>query len=173
VPDQPILPYIGRIKGLMNGEIKPDEMMIMGARNFLEELHRRGVIMYLASGTDHEYVLKEASALKISQYFVGGIYGALDHTEEHAKEKIIQRILDENNLKGSELLVVGDGPVEIRNAKNRDAIALGVASDEVNRCGLNQRKRRRLIDAGADLIIPDYIRYKNIVAFLFNEEKEN
>lgn len=169
-----MLSYIeGRIKGLMSGEIEPDDMMIMGARSFLEELYKRGVIIYLASGTDHEYVVKEASALKIQQYFRGGIYGALDRTEEHAKERIIQRILDENNLKGDELLVVGDGPVEIRNAKSRDAIALGVASDEVKRCGLNPRKRRRLIDAGTDLIISDYIKYKNIIAFLFNEEKEN
>ncbi|MBS7635197.1 carbohydrate kinase, partial [Candidatus Bathyarchaeota archaeon] len=58
-----MLSYIeGRIKGLMSGEIKPDDMMIMGARSFLEELYKRGVIMYLASGTDHDYVLKEASA---------------------------------------------------------------------------------------------------------------
>lgn len=169
-----MLSYIeGRIKGLMSGEIKPEDMMIMGARSFLEELYKRGVIIYLASGTDHEYVVKEASALKILQYFRGGIYGALDRKEEHSKERIIQKILDENDLKGDELLVVGDGPVEIRNAKSRDAIALGVASDEVRRCGLNSRKRRRLIEAGTDLIISDYIKYKNIVAFLFNEEKEN
>jgi len=167
-----MLAYIdNRIRGLMSGDIKPDDMMIMGARNFLEELYKRGVIMYLASGTDHEYVLKEASALKITEYFRGGIYGALDHTEEHAKERIIERILNENNLRGEELLVVGDGPVEIRSAKSRDAIALGVASDEVKRCGLNPRKRKRLIDAGADIIIPDYIRYRELAAFLFNEKK--
>ena len=47
-------------------------------------------------------------------------------------------------------LVVEDGSVEIENAKSRNAIALGIASDEVKRCGLNPRKRRRLIDAGAD-----------------------
>lgn len=166
-----MLSYIGdRIKALISGEIKPDEMMIMGARDFLEGLHRRGVIMYLASGTDHEYVLREASALNIMQYFKGGIYGALDHTEEHAKEKIIQRILDENKLSGDELLVVGDGPVEIRSAKSRDAIALGVASDEVNRHGLNLRKRERLIGAGADIIIPDYTRYDDLISFLFGEK---
>jgi beta-phosphoglucomutase-like phosphatase (HAD superfamily) len=65
-----------KIKGLLSGEIKPEEMMIMGARNFLEELYKRNTIMYLASGTDHEYVLKEASALQITRYFRGGIYAA-------------------------------------------------------------------------------------------------
>jgi phosphoglycolate phosphatase-like HAD superfamily hydrolase len=160
-----------KIKGLLSGEIKPEEMMIMGARNFLEELYKRNTIMYLASGTDHEYVLKEASALQITRYFRGGIYGALDHTEAHTKEKIIERILNENDLRGDNLLVIGDGPVEIRSAKARDAIALGVASDEVKRCGWNMRKRKRLIDAGADLIIPDYVEYKRIIALLFNEEE--
>jgi len=158
-----------RLEKLRSGELDPDDLMIMGSRSFLEELHRRGVIMYLASGTDHEYVLREASALRITQYFRGGIYGALDHTEAHTKERIIQRILDDNNLHGNELLVVGDGPVEIRNAKSRGAIALGVATDEVKRCGLNSRKRKRLINAGADLIIPDFTRYEEIIAFLFEK----
>ena len=158
-----------RLEKLRRGELNPDDLMIMGSRNFLEEFCKRGVIMYLASGTDHEYVLREASALKITRYFKGGIYGALDHTEAHTKERIIQRILDDNNLHGDELLVVGDGPVEIRNAKSRGAIALGVATDEVRRCGLNPRKRRRLINAGADLIIPDFTRYEEIVAFLFEK----
>jgi len=161
-----------RLEKLRSGELNPDDLMIMGSRRFLEELYGRGVTMYLASGTDHEYVLREASALKITQYFKGGIYGALDHTEAHTKERIIQRILDENNLHGNELLVVGDGPVEIRNAKSRDALALGVATDEVKRCGLNLHKRERLINAGADLIIPDFTRYKEIISFLFGE-KEN
>lgn len=108
------------------------------------------------SGTDHEYVVHEASALQIVQYFDGGIYGALGHTEAHNKERIIGRILDENGLRGNELLVVGDGPVEIINVKSRNAIALGVATDEVERQGMNPRKRKRLVNAGADLIIPDF-----------------
>ena len=158
-----------RLEKLRRGELNPDDLMIMGSRRFLEELYERGVTMYLASGTDHEYVLREASALRITNYFKGGIYGALDHTEAHTKERIIQRILNENNLRGNELLVVGDGPVEIGNAKSRDAIALGVATDEVKRCGLNPRKRRRLINAGADLIIPDFTRYREIITLLFKE----
>jgi phosphoglycolate phosphatase-like HAD superfamily hydrolase len=160
-----------RVKKLVNGELKPDELMIFGSRNFLDELFKRDVTIYLASGTDCEYVLREASALKITQFFKGGIYGAIDHTEAYTKERIIQNILDENNLKGNELLVVGDGPVEIRNAKSRGAIALGVATDEVKRFGLNLRKRKRLIDAEADLLIPDFTKYEEIIAFLFRNQE--
>ncbi len=165
--DRMLLHIEQRIKKLTDGVLKPDDLMIIGSRNFLEELYKRGVIMYLASGTDHEHVLREASALKITPYFGKRIYGAFDHTEAYTKEMVIQRILQENNLQGKELLVIGDGPVEIRNAKSSGAIALGVATDEVNRSGLNSHKRKRLIDAGADLIIPDFTRYKDIIAFLF------
>lgn len=156
-----------RLEKLRRGELNPEDLMIMGSRNFLEGLHKHNVTIYLASGTDHEYVLREASALRITQYFKGGIYGALDRTEAYIKERIIHEILNENDLRGNELVVVGDGPVEIRNAKSRDAIAVGVATDELKRCGLNSRKRRRLIEAGADLIIPDFTKYKKIIAFLF------
>lgn len=158
-----------RLEKLGSGEVNPDDLTIMGSRDFLEELHRRNVTMYLASGTDQEYVLREASALMVTRYFGGGIYGALDRTEAHTKERIIKRILDENDLRGNELVVVGDGPVEIRNAKSRDAIAVGVATDEVRRSGLNPHKRKRLISAGADLIIPDFTKHKEIIAFLLEK----
>lgn len=156
-----------RLEKLRRGELNPDDLMIMGSKSFVEELYKRNVTLYLASGTDHEYVLKEASALRITKYFEDRIYGALDQTEAYTKERIIEKILDENNLRGNELLVAGDGPVEIRNAKSRDAIALGVATDEVRRNGLNPRKVKRLIDAGADLIVPDFTMCEEIMAFLF------
>jgi phosphoglycolate phosphatase-like HAD superfamily hydrolase len=163
-----ILEHIdGRLTKLLAGELEPDDLMIVGTRDFLVALEERGVTMFLASGTDQEYVMREAGALKVAQYFSGGVYGALDRAEAHDKEQIIERILDEDNLKGNELAVIGDGPVEIRNARSRDAIAVGVASDEVKRCGLNPRKRKRLMEAGADLIIPDFTRWRELVAYLF------
>ena len=169
--NQRLLVRVGeRLRKLVNGELNPDDLMIVGSRNFLEELSSRNLIMYLASGTDHEYVMRETQALRVTQYFRGGIYGAMDHTEANAKDKIIQRILDENSLAGDALLVIGDGPVEIRNAKSREAIALGVATDEVKRSGLNLRKRKRLIDAGADIIIPDFARYNDLANFLFKTQ---
>lgn len=155
-----------RLRKLSSGELNPDDLMIYGSRSFLQELYDNDVTMYLASGTDHEHVLREASALRIIEYFKGGIYGALDYTEANSKEKIIDRILSENNLHSRELLVVGDGPVEIRSAKARGSIALGVASDEVKRVGLNPRKRKRLMDAGADVIIPDFSKSGELISLL-------
>jgi len=143
-----------------------EALAIVGAHEFLADLRARGVRLYLASGTDHVYVLEEAAALGITDFFEGEIYGALDDTEAYTKGRIIARILDEHNLHGEELLVVGDGPVEIREAVQRGAIALGVASDEVRRRGLNPRKRERLIQAGADLIVTDFEHHAELAAFL-------
>ena len=69
---------------------------------------------------------------------------------------------------GDELLVVGDGPVEIRAARERRAIALGVASNEVARAGWNERKVARLSKAGADLLIPDFSQAEKLFSLLFS-----
>ncbi|MEM2841818.1 MAG: HAD family hydrolase [Thermoproteota archaeon] len=159
-----------RLTSLERGIFEPDDFMILGSRSFLRSLKDKGVVLYLASGTDHEYVLREAGALKIDDLFNGGIYGALDFTESHDKEKIIQRIMEKYELRGNEFLVVGDGPVEIRNAKAKKAIALGVASDEIKRHGLNSNKRKRLIEAGADIIISDFEKHISLIKYLFKEE---
>jgi phosphoglycolate phosphatase-like HAD superfamily hydrolase len=157
-----------RVERVARGETSPSDAMITGAEEFLRALYARGVTLYLASGTDHPYVVREASVLKIDHYFAGGIYGALDATEANNKERIIQRILDEHRLSGRELLVVGDGPVEIREAVARGAIALGMATDEVARSGWNHHKVRRLTSAGADLLAPDFSRVDVLLDILFD-----
>ncbi len=140
--------------------------MVAGAQAFLAALEERGLRLYVASGTDHPYMLNEARALGMDGYFSGGLYGAIDEVEAHRKERIIQRILDEHDLHGDELLVVGDGPVEIREAVARQALALGVASDEVARSGWNPAKVTRLTRAGAHFLVPDLSRGEELAAWL-------
>jgi len=164
-------PVRERMRRMDGSQAARDGLMIAGARQFVEGLRRRGVALYLASGTDHVYVLEEARALGVAQLFGEEIYGARDDTgqgtaEEYTKERIIRRILDEHGLHGEELLVVGDGPVEIRNAKARGAVALGLAADEERRQGLNPRKRKRLLDAGADLIVTDFLHHEELARAL-------
>lgn len=146
-----------------------DTLTIAGVRSFLEGLYERGVTLYLASGTDHVFVQEEASALGVSEFFGPHIYGARDESQEDSKERIIQRILTEHELRGAELLVVGDGPVEIFHARSQAAIALGVAADEDQRQGLDPRKRARLLAAGADLIITDFSHGQELLA-MFTQE---
>jgi phosphoglycolate phosphatase-like HAD superfamily hydrolase len=157
-----------RIRCLESGYSQPVEHLMAGSLEFLSALAQRGVRLYLASGTDHVDVVREASALGLLPYFSGGVYGALDHNEDHAKERVIQRILEENQLTGDELLVIGDGPVEIREGAQRQSLTLGVASDEVSRCGWNPRKVQRLISAGAGLLVADFSRSVELLQLLFD-----
>lgn len=154
-----------RIAGLEDRRILPDEMLVPGSRALLEELTGRGVLCYLASGTDEVYVNHEAALLDVTRYFQG-IYGALDDYKTFDKHMVIQRIMRENNLRGPELVAFGDGYVEIEDTHNAGGIAVGVATNEAERQGVDEWKRSRLIQAGADVIIPDFSQHDALVVFL-------
>lgn len=159
----------GRVAGLKSGQLMPEEMMVPGSVQILENLHHRGLAMYLASGTDRPYVLDEASALGMGKYFGDNIFGAIDDYENYSKAMVIQDIITTHDLHGTEFVAFGDGYVEIENAKEVGGLAVGVATNEKERAGINQWKRQRLIAAGADLIIPDFRQQEILVAYLFGE----
>lgn len=145
-----------RVAGLQNGTLDAEDWLVPGSRRLLERLKAAGITMYLASGTDHRFVVSEAQALKVDQYFGEHIYGALDNYKDFSKKMVIDRIIAENGLHGPEFCAFGDGYVEIEDSKGAGAIAVGVATEEETRDGVNEWKRNRLIQAGADLIIPDF-----------------
>ena len=180
VPKQPLeykdlynsllLPTVDeRIAKLERGEIEAANLRVPMSLEFLQSLQKRGVKRYLASGTDVEFVRHEAGLLGVASYFDGGIFGALREYQNFSKAMVIQRILDDFNLTGSELLVVGDGSVEIENAKAVGAIAVGVTSVENNRYQMNADKRGRLLHAGADILIPDFQDGDRLLTHLFDE----
>lgn len=154
-----------RIAALENGHVAPDEMLVQGSRALLQELTRRGVQCYLASGTDEAYVKSEAALLDVTKYFQD-IYGALDDYKTFDKHMLIQHIMRENNLRGPEFVAFGDGYVEIEDTHDAGGIAVGVATNEVARQGIDEWKRARLIQAGADIIIPDFSQYDALIAYL-------
>ncbi len=164
-----LCPVRMRLNGGDGRPVAPDELMIAGARDFLEKLAARGVRLFLASGTDQEYVQEEAHILGIDGLFKGQIYGARGDSEVDSKELVIERILKENHLAGEELLVVGDGPVEIRYARQVGAVALGVAADEDTRQTLSPRKRARLAEAGADLLVTNFLQADTLVDLFCGE----
>jgi phosphoglycolate phosphatase-like HAD superfamily hydrolase len=150
-----------RREDLRAGRLPPEAMLVPYALPLLAELKRRGVNLYLASGTDEPYVLEEARLLGLEPYFGARIYGARDDYKAFSKAMVIERILRENQVAGELLLGFGDGYVEIQNIKSVGGIAVGVASDEAGRSGKpDPWKRDRLIGVGADLVIPDFRDYR-------------
>ena len=117
-------------KSLRKGEADPENYLVPGSRALLEQLKERGLQMYLASGTDEIYMKEEARLLGITQYFDGGVYGALDDYKSFSKAILIQRILASADFQGDQFLGFGDGYVEIEEVKNVGGVAVGVASEE-------------------------------------------
>lgn len=156
-----------RIARLRRGQLDASDFTIKGAVAFAQSLRQRGVTLYLASGTDHADVEAEARALGYAELFNGGIYGAAGDIDSCSKKMVLDRIMAENQLRGPELAVFGDGPVELRECRKHGGIALGVASDEIRRHGLNPQKRTRLIKAGADLVVPDFSQAPELLKLLF------
>ncbi|MBC8230214.1 HAD family hydrolase [bacterium] len=165
-----LLPIVNdRIAKLEKEESDKSELLLLGSLDFLRKLRDGGVKLYLASGTDVEFVKHEADILGITPYFTGGIFGAIKEYKTYSKAMVIQKILEDYNLSGSQLLIVGDGFVEIENGKAVGAVAVGVASVENNIFGMNADKRVRLINAGADIIIPDYKDQDKLLEYLFQQ----
>lgn len=159
-----------RREGLRSGQIRPEEMLVPGSLELLEELQRRGVQLYLASGTDEVYVREEATLLGLDRYFGEHIYGAIDDYKRFSKAMVIEQILVTHRITGNLLLGFGDGYVEIQNVKEVGGTAVAVASDEAQKSGQpDPWKRERLISVGADLVIPDYRDWQTLIAYLWGE----
>ena len=159
----------GRIALLRGGSLRQDELLVFGARPMLENLLRRGLTLYLASGTDVAYVTAEAEWLDIARYFGPHIYGAVDDYRLFSKRMVIERILRENRIAGDRLLAFGDGYVEIEDTKRVGGLAVAVASDEANNGSgkMDEWKRRRLLGVGADVAIPDFRDGEALLEILF------
>ncbi len=155
-----------RLAKLQRGELATEDFQIKNARAGLEALHAKGLKLYLASGTDTQDVVTEARALGYEHLFEGRIYGAEGDVSVETKRLVMEQILREHHLRGPALVTFGDGPVEMRAAHRCGGVAVGIASDEVRRFGLNPAKRARLIRAGADLILPDFTQIGSLLRLL-------
>jgi sugar/nucleoside kinase (ribokinase family)/phosphoglycolate phosphatase-like HAD superfamily hydrolase len=158
-----------RLAGLESGRLSTEDFTIKGAVDFLKKLAASGTRLYLASGTDEEDVRREAELLGYAGLFNGGIWGSVGDIKNDPKKIVIRNIITEIKAANSKnpieqgakfpvgrVVVFGDGPVEMREAKKAGLFAVGVLSDEKRRHGRNTAKRERLILGGADVLIPDF-----------------
>jgi len=158
-----------RVDALKAGQVTTDDLMVPGARTMLNDLAARGLQLTLASGTAVKNVRHEAALLQIDHFFEGRIFGPGDDPREFSKLAVMERVLAETGSRGSQLLGFGDGFVEIENIKQLGGIAVGCATDEEHRSGrVEEWKRTRLIQAGADVIVPDYQNWPKLAERLFD-----
>ncbi|MBO5502992.1 MAG: HAD family hydrolase [Lachnospiraceae bacterium] len=163
-----------RKEGLAAGTIDPDDWIVPGSRQFITMLREKGIHCLVASGTDDADVQREAQLLKIDELFDGGVFGARDDLSVNRKESeireikamVIEDLLEKEGIDPSELISFGDGYVEVQLVAERGGLAIGVATNEDTRTGINEWKRGRLIVAGARAIAPDFSQPEELMRLL-------
>ncbi|MGV3533369.1 MAG: HAD family hydrolase [Chthoniobacteraceae bacterium] len=139
----------------------PDELVVFGARPFLEFLRAKGLTLVILSSTIEHRVREEAQALGIAGYFGEHIYGSPMDPIGFTKKAVLERLI---GAEGQRLLSFGDGPVEIAATKELGGLAIAVCTDEDhNGSGrMDEQKRLQLMAAGADAALPDF---RDAIAF--------
>lgn len=153
-----------RLDAIKHG-MPADELTVPEVRRLLERLDARGIKLYLASGTEVVNVRRELAALGLAGFFGEHVYGPVSDDDSFSKAGIIAKILA-TGVAPHQLAGFGDGFVEIEELKKAGGLAVGVASEEETRQGVNPTKRERLIRAGADIIIGDYREHDQLLAWL-------
>ena len=157
-----------RMAALHEGQITTEDLLVPGTRALLTELKDRGLQLTLASGTAIESLRHEAALLQIDHFFEGRIYGPGEDPRQFSKLAVMQQTLASTGCRGSQLLGFGDGFTEIENVHDLGGIAIGCATDEQHRSGrVEEWKRTRLIQAGADVIVADYRCWPELSGRLF------
>lgn len=157
-----------RIAAIEAGVNTAEEWLVPGTLAFLQSLRARKIVCYIVSGTGEEFVRNEAALLGIAPYFAG-IFGAHADYKNHSKKIVIGNLVRQHHLRAGELVTFGDGAPEIMDTKAVSGIGVGLATDEEKRNGINPRKREVLIQAGADIIIPDFRSCESLMEFLFDQ----
>ena len=147
----------------------PAEYRVPGCLEAVLELKKRGIKCYLASGTDEKDVVYEAGLLGLYGVFDGGIHGARDEMLECSKELVIRDMIEREKVDPRDLVSFGDGYVEIELVADLGGYAVGVATDEERRRGINSWKRDRLKKAGAAMIVPDFSATARLIGYLGGE----
>jgi phosphoglycolate phosphatase len=148
------------------GRVPPEAWTVPGTHALLADLRRRGVALYLASGTDLAFVKREAELLGLTEFFGDRVYGPTEGGPEFTKRAVVAAVVREH---GGGLLGFGDGYAETVEVKAAGGTMVGVASREPGVPGANPLKRAMLAELGADVIVADYRDGAGLVAWLFGE----
>jgi phosphoglycolate phosphatase len=137
--------------------------MVAGALPLLEMLRERDTTLWIVSGTDDASVQRETRLLGLDRYFGKNVFGAPKGDATFTKGRVFDAIVREMGISGEEIAAFGDGPVELREARRIGGLAVGVVKDAPSEF---EGHRRRLIDAGAQAIIPHYLALDEILSLL-------
>jgi phosphoglycolate phosphatase len=159
-----------RYDAIRSGRATAADWTVAGSEALLSALRHRGVLLVLASGTEVTHVRREADLLGLTSYFSEHLYAPEGNDPHFSKRAVVERLLRDHGLHGTELLGFGDGVVETEEVRRAGGVAVAVASTEPPDRGLSAWKRDRLVRAGADIVIPDFAEQERWLPWLFDEE---
>ena len=136
---------VDRYRDIFNRSI--EELMpqcFEGVHSTLDELHRRGVTMSIASSRSMPSLLLFMQNMGIADYFCYTLGSdSVLHHKPHPEP--VLKTLEMLDLKPSEVVVVGDMPVDIAMARGASVRSVGVT--------YGNSTREELAAAGADYVI--------------------
>ena len=146
-----------RDKNLVKAKINPEEFRIAGSMEFLQMLKDNGVKNYFVTGAVVEkgmgmYEEVEALGYEIGEgKLVEDIIGST-WNEKMPKNMVMQKLLKDLNVKGENVLVVGDGRAEIQAGVQMGAFV-------ISRLPKNADFQRELHKKlGTNMIVEDFMR---------------
>jgi phosphoglycolate phosphatase-like HAD superfamily hydrolase len=151
---------------LKNGGLKIEDLQVPGASDLLISLENKfgKEALFLSSGTDIQPVRESVKILEFENFFENRIIasGSNGNNDDCPKQLIIEKLMRERNLQPGQLLTFGDGVTEIEYAKQSGGICVGVLSPDQSHYEFRghfsvEKKKERLIKAGADLLVPDFL----------------
>jgi len=156
----------GRIATIADGSATPADWAVPGTHALLQSLRDAGVSLWLASGSLLEHVRREAELLDVARFFPDRLFAPSDATPDFSKRGVIERLLAEEGIDGERLAGIGDGTVETQEVGRTGGFAIGVASQPRGVAGEHPDKRRRLLEAGATVVIADYLKLGRLMEWL-------
>jgi phosphoglycolate phosphatase-like HAD superfamily hydrolase len=157
-----------RLETIEAGDTPGERFLVAGSLEFLLRLSSTDCRLCLISGTDKAEVIREAELLGIRRFFDNGIFGGLNETRAFTKQEAMHRVLSNFGIHSRAMVAFGDGIIDIQSTREIGALAVGVASNEEQRYGINSVKRSQLIAAGADAVIGDYTGYRDWFGKIFD-----
>ena len=148
-----------RDKNVKKAKENPSEYLVPGSMEYMKYLYENGVKNYFVTGA----VIDKSAAPPMGMYeevlalgfeigqgkLIEDIYGST-WEEKIPKEEVMEQLLTKLNIKGENVLVIGDGRSEISAGVKMGAVTVSILPDSA----LRERELHRQI--GTNIILPDY-----------------
>lgn len=159
------------------GELDIEALRVPGAIELLTALEKRlgKAALFLSSGTDIQPVRDSVNILGYENFFEDRIMasGSNGTNDDCPKQLIIEKLIRERKLQPGQLLTFGDGVPEIEYTEQSGGVCVGVLTPDQSHYESRghftiDRKRERLIKAGAHLLAPDFCYSAKLVEIVYS-----